>query len=81
MMNLKTLVQWLYRRIYNYNVFIPEEDDYDDNEVEEPADALRRQRYTTRLYILLLVGKWLHSQQIGLDLNIRSDTFIIITFF
>ena len=59
MMNLKTLFHWLYQKIYTYNVFIPHEDDYDDhdNEPEEVVTALRRQRYTTRLYILLLVSK------------------------
>ena len=58
-MNLKTLCRSLYKKMYTYNVFIPEEDDYDGytDEGEEPTTILKRQRYATRLYLLLLVGE------------------------
>lgn len=55
-MNLKTFIHGVYEKISHYNVFIPDEDDY-DYEIEEPATSLRRQRYATRVYIVLLVGK------------------------
>ena len=57
-MKLKILLNWLYKQISSYNVFIPEEDDYVD-EAEEPAIDLYRQRYASRLYILLLISKWI----------------------
>ena len=44
--------------VYTYNVFIPEEDDYVDNQQpEEAATAVKRQRYATRLYLFLLMGQ------------------------
>ncbi|UJR22661.1 hypothetical protein I4U23_025700 [Adineta vaga] len=52
-MILKTLFHWLYKKIYTYNVFIPEENDYDD-EIQDPTIVLRHQRYASRLYIVLL---------------------------
>jgi len=59
MMNPKGLFLWFYEQIRNYNTFMPEENQYDDNdaEPEDPAMVLKHQKYTTRLYILLLMGK------------------------
>ena len=58
MMNIKSVFQSYYGRASNYNLFIPDEDDYDE-EPKDPAVALKHQKYTTRLYILLLIGKFL----------------------
>jgi len=46
---------FLFHRIKNYNLFIPDEDDY-EQESRDPAMVLRQQKYTTWLYILLLIS-------------------------
>lgn len=55
----KDLLYGLRRWLTNYNLFMLDENDYhdDDDEVQTPATILKRQRYSTRLYILLLIGK------------------------
>ena len=57
--SVRRLPRWLYEKMCQYNVFVPEEDDYDDkpDDAEEPAAILRRQRYATRLYVVLLLGE------------------------
>jgi len=59
MVNLTALFCWCYKQVCSYNIFIPEIDVNDgaDNESEQPAIVLKRQRYATWLYILLLIGK------------------------
>jgi hypothetical protein len=60
MMNLKATFRWFYEKIRNYNLFIPEENDYDDDNDDEatnPTTVLQHQKYSTRLYVLLLMGK------------------------
>ncbi|CAF4149829.1 unnamed protein product, partial [Adineta steineri] len=61
-MNKKSLPIRLLEYIYHYNVFIPDEDDYDDDDlddnndkVRDPALTLKQQLYTTRLYIPLFI--------------------------
>ncbi|CAF3965240.1 unnamed protein product, partial [Adineta steineri] len=57
-MNKKSLPIRLLEYIYHYNVFIPDEDDYDDDDndkVTDPALTLKYQLYTTRLYIPLFI--------------------------
>jgi len=54
-MKIKVIFSSLYRRIHEYNLFIPDED-YDD-EPQDSTTGLKHQRYSTRLYILLLIGK------------------------
>lgn len=59
-MNLKTWLYWLYDRAKNYNLFMLDVDDYQDDEDEEredPAILLKHQKYTTRLYIVFLMSK------------------------
>ncbi|CAF1536105.1 unnamed protein product, partial [Adineta steineri] len=56
-MKIRTFFHWLHKQIYDYNLFIPDEDEYDeinDNTID-PATAVRHQRYATRLYIPLLI--------------------------
>jgi len=60
MMNLKAVFHWFYEKISSYNLFAPEIDvnDHDDaDDLQEPAIVLKRQRYATWLYVLLLIGK------------------------
>jgi hypothetical protein len=63
MVNLKALTHCVYDCIRNYNLFIPEENEYDDGDdddddgSQEPATAIRQQTYKTWLYIVFLIGK------------------------
>ena len=56
---LRNSLRWFSEKLCNYNVFIPEEDDYEDDDSgsSDPVITAKRQRYATRLYILLLIGK------------------------
>ena len=57
-MNVKFLFRWLYDHVYNYNLFASEIDtNADADEPQEPAIVIKRQRYATWLYILLLIGE------------------------
>ena len=58
-MRIKDFLEWFYQRMHNYNVFIPNENEYDDenDQPTNPATALRHQRYATRLYVSLLISK------------------------
>lgn len=54
-MNMKRIFYLFHNRACNYNLFISDENDYDD----DPQDleiVLKHQKYSTRLYILLLIG-------------------------
>ncbi|UJR19648.1 hypothetical protein I4U23_022782 [Adineta vaga] len=55
-MNLKILYEWLYKKAYNYNLFILEENDYEDNDdnIQDAAIILEQQKYKTWLYVVLL---------------------------
>ncbi|CAF1126765.1 unnamed protein product [Adineta steineri] len=60
-MNFKAAFHWLYEQIYNYNLFMLEETEYNDDEEDKeegetgPASVLKQQKYTTWLYIFLLI--------------------------
>ena len=54
MVNIKRTLLLIYQQIRDYNRFIPDENDYDD-EIQDPVIALQHQKYATRLYIVLLV--------------------------
>lgn len=58
-MKVHKFLQWLHNWTHNYNLFIPDENDYDDENDQSPdsATTVRHQRYATRLYIPLLIGK------------------------
>lgn len=57
-MNLKNIFKWIYKKIFDYNLFMLEEDDYDDDDdLNGPATVLRHQKYKTWLYVGLLAGK------------------------
>ncbi len=55
-MNPQALFRWMNKRIRNYNLFIMDEDDDGDNEQADPATVIKRQKYSTWLYVLLLIG-------------------------
>ncbi|CAF1606348.1 unnamed protein product [Adineta ricciae] len=50
-MKAKTLFKWIYEQVLHYNVFMLEENDYDDN--IDPTVALKYQKYKTWLYTAL----------------------------
>ncbi|CAF1271698.1 unnamed protein product [Adineta ricciae] len=56
-MNVRNFFRWLYEQLYNYNIFTPDENDYedDDDEARDPVLTFKQQRYATRLYLLLLL--------------------------
>ena len=59
-MNLRSLFDWLYEYLLNYNLFPTEigTNDNDANESQESAIVLKRQRYATWLYVVLLIGEY-----------------------
>jgi hypothetical protein len=59
MMKTKDWLRWLRDHIHTYNLFIPDEDEYDDNNdnLKDPATVVKHQRYATRLYVPLLISK------------------------
>lgn len=62
-MTLRDLLRRFCQELYNYNLFTLEEDDYidEDDESIDPAAVVKHQQYATRLYVLLLIGKWNES--------------------
>ena len=59
-MKIKAFIQWIDEKLNNYNVFIPEEDEYDD-ETDEPKDPIivvKHQQYATRFYTIIFIGKY-----------------------
>ncbi|UJR06899.1 hypothetical protein I4U23_011189 [Adineta vaga] len=56
-MHMKIIYHWCYGKLKNYNVFISEENDYNEDndnvEAEDPLVIIKHQKYATRLYILL----------------------------
>lgn len=59
----RAFIRWLYTATINYNLFIPDAEDINNlGETEGSEAALKRQRYTTRVYILLLLGKYILLQ-------------------
>lgn len=63
-LSVRRVPRWLYEKISQYNVFVPEEDDFDDilDDPEDQATVQQRQRYATRLYMVLLLGEWKRRQ-------------------
>ena len=58
-MKVKIIFRWISEKINAYNLFMPEENDYDDNNdvQQDPIIVLKHQKYTTRLYVLMLMCK------------------------
>ena len=66
----KTSRNWLRDQIYYYNLFVPDENDYDDdpNDVRTPAIILKHQLYATRLYVPLLISEY----------RVQNHSFVIM---
>ena len=58
-MKLTIAFRWFHDKIRSYNLFMTEENDYDDDddEIKNTEIVIQQQRYTTRLYILMLMCK------------------------
>lgn len=75
-MNVKAWLHEIGEKVSNYNLFVPDENDYDDPR-EETADTLaivKQQKYSTRLYILLLLGEIssrIASAHLSSDFSVR----------
>ncbi|CAF0856911.1 unnamed protein product [Adineta steineri] len=56
-MKIKDFFDWIENKLKNHNVFIPDEDDYEDenDEPQDPAIVLKHQLYATRLYTILFI--------------------------
>lgn len=75
-MNLKCLFKWIYTKGFQYNLFMLEETDYDDDDaIKDPVSALKRQKYKTWLYVVLLSGKYtiLYDRYDLLKINLLSS--------
>jgi hypothetical protein len=60
-MKVRNTLENIYEWIYKYNLFVPEDDEYDDDDEEkDPMKIIERQQYATRLYIPLLISKFYH---------------------
>ena len=59
-MNPKGVFYWFYDHICYYNLFMVEENEYDD-EPQDPPITLKHQKYSTWLYVLLLIGNYTKS--------------------
>ena len=58
-MNIKSLFKWTYKKASDYNLFMLEENDYDENDnPNDAAIAFEHQKYKTRLYVVLLMSKY-----------------------
>jgi hypothetical protein len=57
-MVVRDFIFWLHKHVQNYNLFISDEDDYNDGKQSGDQTAiLKQQKYTTWLYTLLFLSK------------------------
>lgn len=64
-MKYRNVVRHCYQYVCDYNLFVREENEYaDDNDTrpQEAAINIHQQKFTTWLYVFLLVGKHPWSQ-------------------
>ncbi|CAF1086280.1 unnamed protein product [Adineta ricciae] len=53
-MKAKTAFKWIYKQVSHYNLFMLEENDYDDDDdIADPIIVLKYQKYKTWLYVTL----------------------------
>ncbi|CAF1165707.1 unnamed protein product [Adineta ricciae] len=56
-MNPKVVLQWIYQKLISYNLFLLNEDDYEDDDnahyIQDPRIVLKYQKYKTWLYVIL----------------------------
>ncbi|CAF1134851.1 unnamed protein product [Adineta ricciae] len=53
-MNLKTFFNWISKIVSDYNLFMLEENDYNDDTIRDPTIILKKQKYQTWLYVVFL---------------------------
>ncbi|CAF1622338.1 unnamed protein product, partial [Adineta ricciae] len=78
------IFRWISERAKNYNLFIPDENDYhddgDEQEVQDPEVLLKQQKYATWLYaFLLLVSLYVLFYLTLMTLNSQTITISPIT--
>lgn len=58
-MTIRSLLAYLHAQVRNYNLFIPDEDDYDDGDdtSTNTTNFVERQVYSTWIYIFFLTSK------------------------
>jgi uncharacterized membrane protein len=76
-MNIRALLRWLCETLSNYNLFIPEEnqDNNDHQEIRDVSTMTKYQKYSTRLYLLLLISEYLSKLY-----EIRTLTIILMNY-
>ena len=80
-MNWKARVQRYLKPVLKYNAFAyEEEDEHGDNsgDPRDPATIAKHQRYASRLYVILFVGKW--REIISFDDKCVSTDVLIMRF-
>ncbi|CAF0731529.1 unnamed protein product [Adineta ricciae] len=77
MRNPKVFFIWIYKQVSNYNLFILDQHDYEnDDTIRDPVIILRKQKYKTRLYIVLL-AVCLYILFYGICIKMESETIVI----
>jgi len=56
-MKVKQCLRWFYEKVKTYNIFMNEFGNDDDGRQENIQINIKHERYTTRLYVILLLGK------------------------
>ena len=84
-MNIKNYFHWFYQLVCNYNLFIPEPNDYDDdddddeqNERRNPEFVVKYQKYTTRLYVLLLIVKFNEIKSLNSLTETKINSLVLL---
>ena len=57
MMKVKQCLRWFYEKVKTYNIIMNEFGNDDDGRQENIQINIKHERYTTRLYVILLLGK------------------------
>ncbi|CAF1391349.1 unnamed protein product [Adineta ricciae] len=77
MINPKVFFIWIYKQVSSYNLFILDQHDYEnDDTIKDPVIILRKQKYKTRLYIVLL-AVCLYILFYGICIKMESETIVI----
>ena len=64
-MTIKQILMWLYTTLSNYNLFVPDEHEHQgsNEEIGDAANNVKQQKYSTRIYVLLLISKSFHDSK------------------
>ncbi|CAF1209410.1 unnamed protein product [Adineta ricciae] len=76
-MLLKRVFNWIHKNVSSYNLFLSEENDYDDHStVKDPTVLLKLQKYKTWLYSVLLTV-CLYVLFYGTLIQIEAETVVV----